>query len=144
MDEVKDSNVVEIGVDLSEFYTSVEWDILEVPAVRNEKFYTCCDEPYLDITFNITMRRKTLFYTVNLIIPCMGISFLTVLVFYLPSDSGEKVSSHDTVIPTSQHCYKILNFLQNVVQGSVRFKVKPQCGNLVAVSAYAHPRDRDR
>jgi nicotinic acetylcholine receptor len=93
IDEVKDSNIVEIGVDLSEFYTSVEWDILEVPAVRNEKFYTCCDEPYLDITFNITMRRKTLFYTVNLIIPCMGISFLTVLVFYLPSDSGEKVSS---------------------------------------------------
>ncbi|XP_055524061.1 acetylcholine receptor subunit alpha-like isoform X3 [Wyeomyia smithii] len=92
IDEVNDTNVVEIGVDLSEFYTSVEWDILEVPAVRNEKFYTCCDEPYLDITFNITMRRKTLFYTVNLIIPCMGISFLTILVFYLPSDSGEKVS----------------------------------------------------
>ena len=59
---------------------------------RNEKFYTCCDEPYLDITFNITMRRKTLFYTVNLIIPCMGISFLTVLTFYLPSDSGEKAN----------------------------------------------------
>lgn len=38
------------------------------------------------------MRRKTLFYTVNLIIPCVGITFLTVLVFYLPSDSGEKVS----------------------------------------------------
>lgn len=38
------------------------------------------------------MRRKTLFYTVNLIIPCTGISFLTILVFYLPSDSGEKVS----------------------------------------------------
>lgn len=87
------TNIVEVGVDLSEFYTSVEWDILEVPAVRNEKFYTCCDEPYLDITFNITMRRKTLFYTVNLIIPCMGISFLTILVFYLPSDSGEKVIS---------------------------------------------------
>lgn len=59
---------------------------------RNEKIYPCCDEPYLDITFNITMRRKTLFYTVNIIIPCMGISFLTVLTFYLPSDSGEKVT----------------------------------------------------
>ncbi|XP_037093025.1 acetylcholine receptor subunit alpha-like isoform X1 [Pollicipes pollicipes] len=83
---------VKLGVDLSDFYLSVEWDILDVPAIRHEKFYTCCNEPYLDITFNITMRRKTLFYTVNLIIPCMGISFLTVLVFYLPSDSGEKVS----------------------------------------------------
>lgn len=45
-----------------------------------------------DITFKITMRRKTLFYTVNLIIPCVGITFLTVLVFYLPSDSGEKMT----------------------------------------------------
>ena len=42
-----------------------------------------------DITFNITIRRKTLFHTVNLIIPCIAITFLTVLVFYLPSDSGQ-------------------------------------------------------
>jgi len=89
---VEQNPKVDVGIDLTEFYMSVEWDILEVPAKRNVKFYTCCDEPYLDITFNITMRRKTLFYTVNLIIPCMGISFLTILVFYLPSDSGEKVS----------------------------------------------------
>ncbi|XP_076047799.1 acetylcholine receptor subunit alpha-like 1 [Oratosquilla oratoria] len=86
------SNVVDPGIDLQEYYISVEWDILKVPAIRNEKFYPCCAEPYPDIFFNITMRRKTLFYTVNLIIPCVGISFLSVLVFYLPSDSGEKVS----------------------------------------------------
>ncbi|KAK8762259.1 hypothetical protein V5799_026475 [Amblyomma americanum] len=92
VDEVQNQSLVEIGVDLTEFYLSVEWDILEVPAVRHEKYYTCCEHPYIDITFNISMRRKTLFYTVNLIVPCMGISFLTVLVFYLPSDSGEKVA----------------------------------------------------
>ncbi|XP_017483402.1 PREDICTED: acetylcholine receptor subunit alpha-like [Rhagoletis zephyria] len=34
IDELNGTNVVEVGVDLSEFYTSVEWDILEVPAVR--------------------------------------------------------------------------------------------------------------
>ncbi|XP_018302230.1 nicotinic acetylcholine receptor alpha3 subunit [Mycetomoellerius zeteki] len=98
VDEIGDSPIVDVGIDLSEFYTSVEWDLLAVPAVRHEKFYTCCNEPYLDITFNITMRRKTLFYTVNLIIPCMGISFLTILVFYLPSDSGEKVSLSISVL----------------------------------------------
>ncbi|XP_043672313.1 acetylcholine receptor subunit alpha-like isoform X1 [Vespula pensylvanica] len=107
MDEKSGSNIVEVGVDLSEFYMSVEWDILEVPAVRNEKFYTCCDEPYLDITFNITMRRKTLFYTVNIIIPCMGISFLTVLTFYLPSDSGEKVTLSISIL-ISLHVFFLL------------------------------------
>ncbi|XP_062126666.1 acetylcholine receptor subunit alpha-like isoform X7 [Drosophila sulfurigaster albostrigata] len=73
----------------------------------NEKFYTCCDEPYLDITFNITMRRKTLFYTVNIIIPCMGISFLTVLTFYLPSDSGEKVTLSISIL-ISLHVFFLL------------------------------------
>ncbi|RWS29290.1 acetylcholine receptor subunit alpha-like protein [Leptotrombidium deliense] len=97
-DEVKNSRIVKMGIDLSEFYLSVEWDIIDVPAKRNEKFYACCNSPYIDITFNISMRRKTLFYTVNLIIPCMGISFLTVLVFYLPSDSGEKVSLSVSVL----------------------------------------------
>ncbi|XP_055389270.1 acetylcholine receptor subunit alpha-like 1 [Condylostylus longicornis] len=90
--QTPDSDNIDIGIDLQDYYISVEWDILKVPAVRNEKFYSCCEEPYLDIVFNLTIRRKTLFYTVNLIIPCVGISFLSVLVFYLPSDSGEKIS----------------------------------------------------
>ncbi|CAO1423836.1 unnamed protein product [Diamesa hyperborea] len=92
LEQVPGSNLVNIGIDLSEFYLSVEWDILEIPASRNEEYYPCCLEPFSDITFKLTMRRKTLFYTVNLIIPCVGITFLTVLVFYLPSDSGEKVT----------------------------------------------------
>ena len=49
-------------------------------------------ESYPDITFNITIRRRTLSYSVNLIIPCVAINLLTVLVFYLPSDSCEKIS----------------------------------------------------
>ncbi|XP_063367837.1 acetylcholine receptor subunit beta-like 2 isoform X1 [Cydia amplana] len=93
MDQPAGSSLVHVGIDLSEFYLSVEWDILEVPATRNEEYYPCCpNEPFSDITFKLTMRRKTLFYTVNLIIPCVGLTFLTVLVFYLPSDSGEKIS----------------------------------------------------
>nr|AAQ75737.1 nicotinic acetylcholine receptor alpha 1 subunit [Nilaparvata lugens] len=92
MSQSPDSDTIDVGIDLQDYYLSVEWDIMRVPAVRYEKFYSCCEEPYPDIIFNITLRRKTLFYTVNLIIPCVGISFLCVLVFYLPSDSGEKVA----------------------------------------------------
>ncbi|CAF2265107.1 unnamed protein product [Rotaria magnacalcarata] len=86
------NNTVPYAIDLTDFYRSVEWDIMEVPAKRNVQKYSCCPQTYPDITFLITLRRKTLFYTVNLIIPCVGISFLTVLTFYLPSDSGEKVA----------------------------------------------------
>ncbi|XP_076350483.1 acetylcholine receptor subunit alpha-L1-like isoform X3 [Tachypleus tridentatus] len=92
LEEVENTSLVPLGIDLSKFYLSVEWDIMSVPAKRREKYYACCNEPYPDITFNITLRRKTLFYTVNLIIPCVGIGCLSILVFYLPSDSGEKVT----------------------------------------------------
>lgn len=87
-----DNNNIPMGMDLRDFYISTEWDVMEVPAIRHEEYYTCCEEPYPDIVFSINLRRKTLFYTVNLIIPCVFMSFLSVLVFYLPSDSGEKVS----------------------------------------------------
>ena len=89
---VGDLDIIEHGIDITGFYRSVEWDLLMVTAKKSEKYYPCCREPYPDITFNITMRRKTLFHTINLIIPCVSISFLTVLVFYLPSDSGEKIT----------------------------------------------------
>ncbi|CAF5028492.1 unnamed protein product, partial [Rotaria sp. Silwood1] len=86
------NNSISYAIDLTDFYRSVEWDIMEVPAKRNVQKYTCCPQTYPDITFLIIRRRKTLFYTVNLIIPCVGISFLTALTFYLPSDSGEKMA----------------------------------------------------
>ena len=80
------------AIDLCEYGQHVEWDIINVTASRRKKFYPCCPESYLDVTFNITLRRRTLFYTINLILPCVAISALTVLVFYLPSDSGEKIT----------------------------------------------------
>ena len=79
-------------VDLEDYWESGEWDIVDTPGTKHTVKYPCCDEIYTDITFNLIIRRKPLFYTVNLILPCVLISFLTVLVFYLPSDSGEKIT----------------------------------------------------
>lgn len=86
------SDHVEVGIDLSEYYINVEWDILRVPAERHVKVYACCPEPYPDIFFYLKIRRKPLFYIVNLIIPCVGIFYLSILVFYLPAQSGEKTA----------------------------------------------------
>jgi len=58
----------------------------DTPAVRHVQTYDCCPEPYIDITFSIHIRRRTLYYGFNLIIPCALISMLTLLTFILPPD----------------------------------------------------------
>lgn len=66
--------------------------IVGVPAERNVKKYDCCPELYIDITFTIHIRRRTLYYGFNLIIPCALISAMALLSFTLPPDAGEKIS----------------------------------------------------
>lgn len=83
--------VVNSAIDLSEYSSSGAWDLMDTTAIKTYFFYPCCAEPYPDITYYIKIRRKTLFYAVNLIIPCIGIALLTSLVFYLPTDGGERV-----------------------------------------------------
>lgn len=63
-----------------------------VPGKRNELRYNCCPEPYIDITFVIIIRRRTLYYFFNLIVPCVLIASMALLGFALPPDSGEKLS----------------------------------------------------
>uniref|UniRef100_A0A670YTC5 Cholinergic receptor nicotinic alpha 7 subunit n=1 Tax=Pseudonaja textilis TaxID=8673 RepID=A0A670YTC5_PSETE len=80
------------------YISNGEWDLVGVPGKRTETFYDCCKEPYPDVTFTITMRRRTLYYGLNLLIPCVLISALALLVFLLPADSGEKISLGITVL----------------------------------------------
>lgn len=80
-----------VWADLSDYIKSGTWDIVEVPAFLN--VYKSTQRPtQTDVSFHITIRRKTLFYTVNLILPTVLISCLCVLVFYLPAEAGEKVT----------------------------------------------------
>uniref|UniRef100_A0A7E4VZW9 Acetylcholine receptor subunit alpha-type unc-38 n=1 Tax=Panagrellus redivivus TaxID=6233 RepID=A0A7E4VZW9_PANRE len=101
--KLENATLVEEGIDLSDYYPSVEWDIMERRARRRAQVYpSCCPngDAYVNIMYFLVLRRKPLFYTVNLIFPCVGISFLTVLVFYLPADSGEKVSLAVNILVT--------------------------------------------
>ncbi|XP_005410038.1 PREDICTED: neuronal acetylcholine receptor subunit alpha-4 [Chinchilla lanigera] len=79
-------------VDQLDFWESGEWVIVDAVGTYNTRKYECCAEIYPDITYAFIIRRLPLFYTINLIIPCLLISCLTVLVFYLPSDCGEKIT----------------------------------------------------
>ena len=54
--------------------------------------YDCCPDAYIDITFTMQIRRRSLYYGFNLILPVGLISSLALLIFHLPPDAGEKIS----------------------------------------------------
>ncbi|KAI1898156.1 hypothetical protein AGOR_G00069450 [Albula goreensis] len=99
-----DGNLVVINPDsdkpdLSSFMESGEWVMQDYRGWKHWVYYACCpDTPYLDITYHFLMLRLPLYFIVNVIIPCMLFSFLTGLVFYLPTDSGEKMTLSISVL----------------------------------------------
>ena len=84
--------------DASNYIPNTEWALVKLHVVRNVRFYSCCAEPYPDITYTVQMRRKPLFYVFNMIMPCFIITLISLLGFYIPSNSGEKVSMGITTL----------------------------------------------
>ena len=55
------------------FVKNGEWDLIRVPCQRNVVKYVCCEEPYPDVTYEVQIRRRTLFFFFNMVIPCLVI-----------------------------------------------------------------------
>uniref|UniRef100_A0A8C9TDH1 Cholinergic receptor, nicotinic, delta (muscle) n=1 Tax=Scleropages formosus TaxID=113540 RepID=A0A8C9TDH1_SCLFO len=88
-----------ITIDPAAFTENGEWEIIHKPAKRNTyKDIPLESNKHQDITFYLIIKRKPLFYIVNIIIPCVLISFLASLVYYLPADSGEKMTLSISVL----------------------------------------------
>uniref|UniRef100_A0A8C0ENH1 Cholinergic receptor nicotinic delta subunit n=1 Tax=Bubo bubo TaxID=30461 RepID=A0A8C0ENH1_BUBBB len=82
-----------IIIDPEGFTENGEWEIIHRPARKNIH----PDNPpetseHQDITFYLIIKRKPLFYVINIVTPCILIAFMAILVFYLPADSGEKMT----------------------------------------------------
>ncbi|CAD5223652.1 unnamed protein product [Bursaphelenchus okinawaensis] len=94
-----DLQPAEGGFDISEYLPNGEWALPMTSVSRTEKFYECCpEEPYPDVTFFLHMRRRTLYYGFNLIMPCILTTMMTLLGFTLPPDAGEKITLQITVL----------------------------------------------
>ena len=85
--------------DLSNYVESGEWELKRITVVRNVRVYPCCpEEPFPDVIFYIYIRRRILYYLINILIPCILLSIISVMTFWLPPDSGEKVTLSITVL----------------------------------------------
>lgn len=60
--------------DVSNYQANGEFDLISFSSTKHVKYYSCCLEPYPDITYTIKLRRRPLFYVFNLILPCILIN----------------------------------------------------------------------
>ena len=95
------------------FIRNGEWNLIGFPNRRHVAYYSCCPEPYSDVTFYLIIRRRPLYHMFHLILPCIFITATTVFVFSLPAESGEKVIFislcyvHE-MVPLSYEMYSVM------------------------------------
>jgi nicotinic acetylcholine receptor len=87
----------EIGMDV--FKKHGEWEIVRTKSFEtNQYFDSDPGIPFPTVKFVFYLKRKPKFYMINVVAPCILMSVLASLVFYLPPESGEKVSLGITVL----------------------------------------------
>ncbi|KAM6969740.1 acetylcholine receptor subunit epsilon [Aplochiton taeniatus] len=78
-----------VDIDPEAFTENGEWAIKHRPGRKMiNKRYSPDDLEYQEITFNLIIQRKPLFYIINIILPCSLISSLVVLAYFLPAQAG--------------------------------------------------------
>ncbi len=87
-----DINVNSNEGDTTNYIKNGEWHLVDLVATRYLKNYSCCEEPYPEIYYKLVMRRRPLFYLFNMVFPCLLITLVAFLGFYLPPGCTEKVS----------------------------------------------------
>jgi len=81
-----------LQVDLTDYEKSGSWDVYDVPGDIENTVDKKTGQNISRAIYTVKLRRKTLFYTVNLIVPSVLISILSMVSFYLPTTAGEKIT----------------------------------------------------
>ena len=77
---------------MSNYIPNKEWDLLNFTYIRNVKKYTCCPDPFIDITFTVELMRRSTYFTYTYIAPVAVLSLLGAVMFVLPTGSPEKMT----------------------------------------------------
>ncbi|XP_033102286.1 neuronal acetylcholine receptor subunit alpha-9-like [Anneissia japonica] len=76
----------------TEFDENGVWELSSVLGEKQVSIYNCCPEPYPTLDYTLILKRRPEFFMGNILIPCVLLSFVTMLVFYLPPECDEKIS----------------------------------------------------
>ncbi|XP_003466337.1 acetylcholine receptor subunit epsilon isoform X14 [Cavia porcellus] len=78
-----------IDIDTEAFTENGEWAIDFCPgAIRHHRGGAAHPQGETHVVYTLIIRRKPLFYVINIIVPCVLISGLVVLAYFLPAQAG--------------------------------------------------------
>ncbi len=72
------------------YVPSSEWEIIQNAAQKNVLLYPCCDNPYADLTFNLTLKRRVTFHIRLILIPTVLLSAMSVAIFCIPPNRPDR------------------------------------------------------
>ncbi|XP_063710489.1 neuronal acetylcholine receptor subunit alpha-10-like isoform X2 [Symsagittifera roscoffensis] len=93
---------------LDDYIPSTEWQLLVAYTEVSYITYIEGDGGYSFVKFNIKMRRKALYYVVNLIMPCLMLTLVMLFGQYLPCNSGDSKVQLGTALFTSMCVFLLL------------------------------------
>ncbi|ELK11902.1 5-hydroxytryptamine receptor 3A isoform X1 [Pteropus alecto] len=86
-----------VKFDKSIFMNQGEWELLGV-LTQFREFSMESSDCYAEMKFYVVIRRRPLFYVVSLLLPSIFLMVMDIVGFYLPPDSGERVSFKITLL----------------------------------------------
>lgn len=75
-----------------------EWNINSLTSHETNINFICCPEDFSIIRYRIELSRMSLYYFLYIILPLVSLSFLFLLVFHIPHDSGERMGFGVTIL----------------------------------------------
>ncbi|XP_006825910.1 neuronal acetylcholine receptor subunit alpha-2-like [Saccoglossus kowalevskii] len=81
-------------VKFEKYIPNVEWDVSSSSLTPIRRKFTGINDRqiFTSLIATLVIERKPLYYVVNLILPCVMVSILTLVVFCLPSNSPDKLN----------------------------------------------------
>ncbi|KAM3823436.1 acetylcholine receptor subunit epsilon isoform 2-T2 [Vipera latastei] len=101
--------VEEVLIDTTAFTENGEWAIRHRPARRILAPLAGLEAPgFSEVHYFLIIQRKPLFYVINIIVPCVLISSLMVLVYFVPAQAGGQKCTISISVLLAQTVFLIL------------------------------------
>lgn len=81
-----------------EYLPNGEWTLISASSESSLMSHFCCKSLVSGVSYVFHVRRRSLFYVTNFIVPCALISVMTLLLFLMPEVTGERMAVGVTIL----------------------------------------------